>query len=349
MLSYNATYTISGSVQPAQLSLLKSKASIQLSTSEGDRIVYWVYHNITRNETGGSCFTYTMYPPQTLDVLDKTMAHALSAQLYNSKKTAIKNRNRIAFTLFTGLILFFATLYFFILPWAAAALAARVPVAYEKKLGDEMYAAMKGDFRIDKERSAYTTAFFDALHIPSEYRIEITVVKSDVSNAFALPGGHIIIYDGLLKSLTSYPQLAALLAHEFIHIEARHSLKSLFRQASATLLFSAFIGDAGAIGAAVLNSANNLKTLSYSRSLESEADADGLKLLAARNIDGKGFIGLFRVLQNEPDAQGPEWTSSHPNLEKRIKNIQKNPVYKQQHAVADAALQHLFLKIKTGE
>jgi len=349
MLAYNATYTSNGHAQPAVFSLLNDKAVIRFATPEGDRMVYWSYQEIVANQSKSSLFTYTAYPPQTLEILDRALAEALSFRLVKSKKRVVQTRNRTALFIVVALLAAFAAAYFFIVPWAATALASQVPPSYEKKLGAQMYAALKRDFTIDENRSVYTTAFFDALQIPSNYPIQITVVHGDIANAFALPGGHIIIYDGLLNQLTAYPQLAALLSHEFIHIEARHSLKTLFRQASATLLFSTLIGDAGAIGAAVLNSADNLKSLSYSRSLEREADAAGLALLTARNIDGAGFIQLFQILQKEPDTHQPEWVSSHPQLERRIQNIREDSRYQQQHARIDSTLRFLFLRLKTAD
>jgi beta-barrel assembly-enhancing protease len=347
--AYNATYTISGMAQPARLALLKNKAAIQLGAVDTVRTVYWLYHNITPPAAGVHLFTYTSYPPQTLEVLDEELVETLTARLHQSKKMVTTRRNRMVLGLFAAIISFFALLYFFFLPWLAAALAARVPVAYEKQLGDELFASLKHDYQIDDARSAYAAAFFDALQIPSNYPVHITVVKSEVANAFALPGGHIIIHDKLLNQLTAYPQLAALLAHEFVHIQNRHALKNLFRRASATLLFSTLIGDAGALGSAVLNSADNLKSLSYSRSLESEADADGLGLLTTRKIDGIGYVQLFQILKHEPQVEGPEWVSSHPQLQTRIRNIQHNKLYQQQQPAAHETLHQLFLKIKTAD
>jgi beta-barrel assembly-enhancing protease len=349
MQSYNATYIISGTAQPARLVLLKDKGAIELGAADTLRTVYWLYHNITPSASGPPLFSYTSYPPQTLEVLDDELAETLTTRLHQSQKAVKIRRNRMILGLFVGVVSFFALVYFFMLPWLASVLAARVPVAYEKQLGDDVFASLKHEYQIDNTRSAYAVAFFDAMHVPSKYPVQITVVKSDVANAFALPGGHIIIHDKLLNGLTEYPQLAALLAHEFVHIQNRHALKNLFRRASATLLFATLLGDAGAIGSAVLNSADNLKSLSYSRSLESEADADGLALLANRKIDGAGFVQLFQILQKEPQAEGPEWVSSHPQLKTRIQNIQRNKWYQQQQPVTNATLHQLFLKIKTAD
>jgi predicted Zn-dependent protease len=109
------------------------------------------------------------------------------------------------------------------------------------------------------------------------------------------------------------------------------------------------VGDAGAASSAVLSNMDRLKSLSYSRSLESEADTDGLQLLAARHIDGNGFIQLFQILQHGSGTQVPEWTSSHPNLEKRIRNIQQNKTFQQQQARTDTTLKMLFKKMQAAD
>ncbi|HUQ96983.1 MAG TPA: M48 family metallopeptidase [Chitinophagaceae bacterium] len=347
--TYNATYTSNGTALPATLTLLSDKAAITFATPDGNRTAYWYYYNTVQNGASGAVFSYTAYPPQLLEVLDKDLSEAFLLRLQTGRKAVLHNRNKTALVLIATLALAVAVVYFLLLPWAAQAVAARVPVAYEKKLGASLYETLVNDLQVDKNRSAYATAFFNALQIRSNYPITITVVKGDVANAFALPGGHIIVYDKLLNKLSTYPQLAALLAHEATHIEARHSLKSLLRQAGVLLVFSAFLGDAGAIGGTLLNSADQLKSLSYSRSLEKEADAAGLQLLTARNIDGTGFVQLFQILQQEPDSEGPEWTSSHPQLKNRIRAIKQQLQAMPQHPQQNETLHGLFLKLKTAD
>jgi predicted Zn-dependent protease len=349
MPTYNATYTYSGNAQPATVVLLNDKAAIELTTEAGAQMIYWFYHAIAPEPNSRRVFGYTAYPPQTLEVLHVALAEALTARLHQGKKRAVQKRNLVALILLASFAAVTALVYFVLLPLAATAMARRVPVAYEEKLGAQAFAAMKQEFRINEAQSAYATAFFDALQVRSPYNIRIVVVKSDVANAFALPGGYIVIYDTLLAQMSSYPQLAALLAHEFVHIQNRHSLKSLFRQLGVSILFSALVGDAGAASSAVLSNMDRLKSLSYSRSLESEADADGLQLLAERHIDGNGFIQLFQILQHESGAQVPEWTSSHPNLDRRIRNIQQNKTFQQQHARTDTTLKMLFKKMQAAD
>jgi predicted Zn-dependent protease len=191
--------------------------------------------------------------------------------------------------------------------------------------------------------------FFKQLNFHTAYPIAITVVKSDIPNAFAIPGGHIVIYDKILTSMQSYEQLAALLAHELVHIEKRHSLKSMFRQLSAQLFFTLLIGDIDVVGGILLSNAENLKQLSYSRHLETEADQFGAALLAKSHIPCTGFIQLFELLQREAgNGNTHEWFNSHPDLKKRMTNIQSLSYCRFNNQSPDHKLLSIFSQLKKG-
>ncbi|HEX2533694.1 MAG TPA: M48 family metalloprotease, partial [Chitinophagaceae bacterium] len=113
------------------------------------------------------------------------------------------------------------------------------------------------------------------------------------------------------------------------------------------IVLSLLLGDFSVAGSILLRNADELKNLSYSRSLESEADAEGARLLAARGIDCRGFVQLFRLLKRESGAAEPnEWLSSHPNLDKRMEQIRKLDFCTQQPP-EDSTLRHRFLQLKT--
>ena len=84
--------------------------------------------------------------------------------------------------------------------------------------------------------------------------------------------------------------------------------------------------------------------------LKKEADDNGARLLADRKIDCNGYLKLFQVLKKETQgAQPHEWINSHPNLDKRIKNVENNPFCKNSAPQLDSALYKSFLKVKSGE
>jgi predicted Zn-dependent protease len=168
-----------------------------------------------------------------------------------------------------------------------------------------------------------------------------------------MPGGHIVLYDKLLNGMNSYEELAALLSHEFTHVNNKHTTKSLFRQLGSTVFLSVILGDIGAISSVVISNADRLKGLSYGRKLEKEADLNGLQILSERKIDCNGFIGLFELLKKEVDGAGvkepAEWISSHPDLQKRMEYVRANAAFNLRAVEKNEALQTLFLKLKTAE
>lgn len=341
----NGIYSFNGEEQAANISMLKTKLSILL---KNNREVFWYYDQIKRDNVYS--FRYTEYPPQLLRLSSSVLADELENRIQKGSKRV--NVGKMA-PLLKVLIFFFALLliaYLFLIPWIASALANRFPISYEKSIGDQTFNAMKADFVLDEKKTAYINEFFIGLKIQSRYDIQIVVIKGDVVNAFALPGGRIVVYDQLLKKLSSYPELAALLAHEFTHVENRHTVRTLLRQLGSKVFLSLVLGDARAVGGIIINNADDLKSLSYSRALEKEADDNGARLLADRKIDCSGYIKLFNVLKKETQGSQPqEWINSHPNLDKRIKNVENNPFCKNSVPQIDSTLYNSFLRIKAGE
>jgi predicted Zn-dependent protease len=150
-----------------------------------------------------------------------------------------------------------------------------------------------------------------------------------MTNAFALPGGGIVVYDAILNNMNSSEQLAALLAHEYAHVELKHATRNLFRTLSGYLFLSVIFGDMSGVGGVLIENAHQLRNLGYSRELETEADNQGLKVLKQNNINYMGMVDLFELLKKESNAvQVNELISTHPDLDNRIKNVQD---YASQH------------------
>jgi len=219
-----------------------------------------------------------------------------------------------------GLVL----LYFLLVPWMAEKMASQVSVKTEEGFGDAAYTGMRLEEQEDTAASFAINHFFTAMNVRTAYNIRITVVKGETVNAFALPGGRIVVYTALLDAIETYPELAALLAHEFTHVNNKHSTKAIFRKLGSKIFISLLLGKFGSVTSVLVDQADNLKSLTYSRSLEKEADMDGLELLKARKIDTKGFTDLFQHLKNAgPSSSAPEFLGSHPDIDKRIDYIYK--------------------------
>jgi predicted Zn-dependent protease len=119
-------------------------------------------------------------------------------------------------------------------------------------------------------------------------------------------------------------ELAALLGHEASHVAERHSLRNIFRRLARKMFLALVFGNDGGIVNVVVDNADELKGLEYSRNLETEADTDGLKLMAKSGLDLQGMIRLMELLDKE--SGGTEVNSllrTHPEIADRIKNINK--------------------------
>ena len=359
MDSYKANYTLQNNEPlPATVIFLKDKLSITLKNEQGEeKAVYWFYDKIIRENflyPGKIMVRHEGYPPQTLDTDNREFAEKLEQSFKKTDRSLSRKFFSPGFITLMRVFLFimalFAAVYFFLVPWLAVRMANQVSVSFEEKMGNEMYGALEKEFKVDERKTMLANEFFKELHVPTPYNIRITVVKDSIANAFAMPGGHIVVYDKLLKGMKGYEELAALLSHEFTHVHNKHTTKSLFRGLSSKVFLSIILGDVGVISSVVISHADNLKGLSYGRSLEKESDLNGLQILSERKIDCNGFIKLFELLQNEVNAAGvkqpAEWISSHPDLKKRMEYVKSDERFNLRGVEKNETLEALFMRLK---
>ncbi|MET0636727.1 MAG: M48 family metallopeptidase [Chitinophagaceae bacterium] len=257
----------------------------------------------------------------SLAITGKSAGEQLAALPGRSKKTweqPTNNNYRYRFAALLLIIIGFLTgLYFLLVPFIAGRIASQVSISTEEKFGESIYGALVTD--IDTGRSELVNRFFRHMNVNTPYRIRITVVNNPMVNAFALPGGRIVIYTGLLDKLRDYPELAALLGHEFTHVQEKHSTRTVFRKVGTSVFLALVVGNTGSVGSVLANKADELSSLGYSRSLEREADLNGLELMRQRQIDHAGFSRLFAQLKTGDGSNNvPEFLASHPDLDQRI-------------------------------
>ncbi len=241
-----------------------------------------------------------------------------------------RRRFRARLTLLAALAVVATTvgLYLWGIPALAAVLAARVPVTWEERLGAAIVGelAPTGKRCADPARRRAIDEIARALTAPlasPPYTLRVLVVDASPINAFAAPGGYVVVYRGLLERTRRPEELAGVLAHEFQHVLHRHVTRALFQDASTGLLLAALTGDVTGALAFGLEAARTLGRLRYSRAAEEEADADGMRMLLAAGIDPSGMIAFFERLRKEapnlPDTL--EYLSTHPATERRIERL----------------------------
>lgn len=199
----------------------------------------------------------------------------------------------------------------------------------EITLGNKLHQVMLSELSFvgntpDTTGTYRLQAYAKNLQLSEEYPIRLTLVHSDIVNAYALPGGQVVVYTGLLRKLKTPEALAALLAHESTHVNSRHSMRSLLRSGANGLLVSIIFGDATGLSGALAGNLENLSGLRYSRSLETEADETGMDLMRRNGVPPQGMVQLMKTLEKEGDIPDElSFLSSHPLTKNRIKRAER--------------------------
>ncbi len=226
-----------------------------------------------------------------------------------------------------GLLL---ALYYWLLPVVVSFVVSKIPVSAEVAMGEKFYQGLMSNAHVDKKATAALTGFAGCIDFETKYPLRFTVVENNDVNAFALPGGHVVVYSGIIDKLKTPEELAALLAHEVTHIKERHSLNALTRSMAGSVLLSFVFGDDGTLANLLLSKADEIHQLGFSRSMEKEADLKGLQLMANNHLDTQGMLRLMQRLQAEEKENlsrgAPAYLSSHPLTEERITYISEQPI-----------------------
>lgn len=148
------------------------------------------------------------------------------------------------------------------------------------------------------------------------------VIESKDLNAFALPGGPIYIYTGLLDQLKTEDAVIGILAHEVVHIRNQHWASAYADNTKRRLGIALILGavNAGDVAFDVAGLADDLAfTLPYSRRHETEADRVGYDMMVAAGYNPAGLINVMEILKAASKGRGgPEWLSTHPDTDRRI-------------------------------
>jgi Zn-dependent protease with chaperone function len=227
-----------------------------------------------------------------------------------------------------------ASAYVYGLPVAAERVAARIPFETEKALGEDAVDWMDSNLvlthsKIDKDTQGRLLYRFDEMlkGLPASEHYRLGFRSSDYlgANAFAFPGGTIIITDALIELADSDEDVLAILAHEIGHIEKRHAVRHILQDSAVAVVASALTGDAASLGVAVVGIPTILTSLEFSREFESEADSYAFELMTRYGISPQYFADMMqRMVEEQPVDDESEWgeewgfLSSHPPSDDRI-------------------------------
>jgi beta-barrel assembly-enhancing protease len=204
----------------------------------------------------------------------------------------------------------------------------------QKKLGEQAAQEVVKKYRVVNDSRARKfnrigTRLVNAL--PSDVRekwdYRFRVVESKDVNAFALPGGNMFMYTGLLDRIGSDDELAAVTAHEIAHVRGEHWARQVEKQQKQKLGLAVILGltKANRSWQQVAGGLDYFVSLKYSRDDEYNADSNGLKNMVAARFDPRGMIDLFETLQKASGGRsgGPEFLSTHPLTRERIERVEE--------------------------
>jgi Zn-dependent protease with chaperone function len=204
-------------------------------------------------------------------------------------------------------------------------IVSRIPLSWEESLGESAYRQFLSGQTVVREGPAVQAvqALADRLtsHIAgSPYRFQVTVVESGVVNAFALPGGYIVVFTGLLKKAAGPEEVAGVLGHELNHVLLRHAMERIVKNLGLVAVVTVLTGNQHGLGGVMKELGIELVTLKFGREQELEADLEGLRLLHRAKVSPEGMIAFFQRLADLNGRQ-VELLSTHPMSEARAERI----------------------------
>ncbi len=227
---------------------------------------------------------------------------------------------------------------------SSAAFAFKLSLFSDKQMsqmGAEAYAEMKKKTPVSKDAMATARVQCVAKALTRQVggTWEINLFAGKEANAFALPGGKIGVYEGLLKVATTQGQLAAVLGHEIGHVQAEHANSRMSTSVVTELGLRALegftnLGQSRTAMAALGLGAQYGVMLPFSRAQETAADGLGLKLMSRAGFHPSESVALWQNMQRATGSGPPQFLSTHPSSKKRISDLQKAapqyvPVYQQ--------------------
>jgi Zn-dependent protease with chaperone function len=267
-------------------------------------------------------------PDTRLEVIDDAFRRSILALAPHLTITAARGR-RFRIWLGAGLVaaLGLVVVYLY-LPVASGVLAPLVPWSWQDKMGTALEAQLtrKGGLCDDKRARTLLGGLVDRFEIrrdPSQ-PLQIKIWRTKLVNAFALPGGRVIVSTGLIGDAQGADELAGVIAHELGHVVKRHPTQQMIRVFGLLPIISVFFGQSSGFAKQLSELGALLVILRYTRDAEREADTEARRLMARAHVDPGGLKRFFErqvEKQGKRTATGLSFLSTHPALKKRISRL----------------------------
>lgn len=315
---------------------------------KSDEINYDIDYNYLRITAGGSGNRYLFFKDSRQETIsiytsDKSVLRnefiTSSPQLYGDIIQSKKKLNKLlvgSLTLVAFIVLFLVGLYF-LKDTLVKGLASQVPVEWEEKAGDKMISSMSLQYNFIKNDSLKNVLLSVAsplfMQVEKQgFKIDLYFVNDPTINAFALPGGKVVVQTGLLENAKTWEEVMGVLGHELAHITQRHHIRGVINNVGIFAILSATLGDVSALAGTFASIGGDLASLSNSRAFEHEADETGWDYLVNAGMNPNGLISFLETLEEENKTEldstinasvDLSFLSTHPNTQNRIEILKQ--------------------------
>ena len=247
----------------------------------------------------------------------------------------LENRWKVALGCVVVVICALLSGYFFGLPALSKHIAAQIPMETEQVLGsevlqwfDEKQWLKPSELDLvtqQKVRTGFDILIND-LPLRDYYVLELRSSTIFGPNAFALPGGIIVVTDDLVKISETDEEIVAVLAHEIGHVEHRHAIRSVLQNSVVAAAAATVSADAATLSVAVASLPVILARTKYSREFETAADEYAFRLLKQNGYSPEAFASIMEKIAIETDEESPAfgYLSTHPAAAERVRRARES-------------------------
>ena len=312
-------------------------------------------------------FSHPTHPNQTIYSRDKKI---LNDPQFKSQQIARRQRQKIQLRQFKkrvrlltvcALIFVGISSAYLLKDPAVGIVAKRLPSGFEDSIGENFIRQYRAshDFVESAEVEEQLQHLVEPLvtSIASDrYDFKFYIVQDPSLNAFALPGGHVVINTGLILSASKAEEILGVLAHEIAHVERQHGVRKVLESAGLYIVISGLFGDVSGVAALFISNSAFLLQQQFSRDFKREADLLAVTYLEDAGINPSGLYEFFAKLKDK-EAQNSLGSVSdtlsilntHPATSERMASLQKAIDKKNNHSYDSIkfdlkAFQMLFYK-----
>ncbi len=323
--------------------------TLDIVDREGSIIERWAWKDLRLQDGPASMCRLGNDSKNTLarlETIDKDLIktiHAAAPALEQKRKLERSGRVRVIAWIMAAIVSL-GGIIFYGIPLIATRIAPLVPLAWEARLGRLLEPQLAKIFHVEplKNNICSTPGGNAALAkmlrrvrgksaLPFEPRVK--VIRHNMKNAFALPGGSVYFMNGLIQDAKSPEAVAGVLAHEIGHIKNRDTMRKIAESSSRSFILSLLLGDITG-STVVIFASETLLGAAYSRDIEYQADGFAIERLNEAHISGKPMANLLASISAKAgEKSSASLVSTHPLTRERTKRLtdstpngQNNPV-----------------------